>query len=167
MIKHIRFKVASGKEEGKKFNYSSKSKYISPPIMPYKYTDPRAASQQFFWKVKVLVPQLCLTLCDLMDYSPPVSSVHGILQARILEYISSPFSTDLPDPGIEPRLLHCRQIIYCLSLQGSPLKVLQTAKRISRPFMLNQHGSNPALPLTCCKTLGSDITSPNLDFHIY
>ena len=119
------------------------------------------------WKVKVLVPQLCLTLCDLMDYSPPVSSVHGILQARILEYISSPFSTDLPDPGIEPRLLHCRQIIYCLSLQGSPLKVLQTAKRISRPFMLNQHGSNPALPLTCCKTLGSDITSPNLDFHIY
>ena len=114
-----------------------------------------------------LVTQLCLTLCDLMDYSPPVSSVHGILQARILEYISSPFSTDLPDPGIEPRLLHCRQIIYCLSLQGSPLKVLQTAKRISRPFMLNQHGSNPARPLTCCKTLGSDITSPNLDFHIY
>ena len=36
-------------------------------------------------KVKVLVTQLCLTLCDPMDCSPPGSSVHGILQARILE----------------------------------------------------------------------------------
>ena len=36
-------------------------------------------------KVKVLVTQLCLTLCDPMDYGPPVSSVYGILQARILE----------------------------------------------------------------------------------
>ena len=38
--------------------------------------------------VKVLVAQLCLTLCDPMGYSPPVSSVHGILQARILEWIA-------------------------------------------------------------------------------
>ena len=36
-------------------------------------------------EVKVLVAQLCLTLCDPMDCSPPGSSVHGILQARILE----------------------------------------------------------------------------------
>ena len=34
----------------------------------------------------VLVAQLCLTLCDLMD--PPGSSVHGILQARILEWVA-------------------------------------------------------------------------------
>ena len=42
-------------------------------------------------KVKALVTQSCLTLCDPMDYGPPGSSVHGILQARILEwvYISS------------------------------------------------------------------------------
>ena len=33
----------------------------------------------------MLVTQLCLTLCDPIDYSPPGSSVHGILQARILE----------------------------------------------------------------------------------
>ena len=38
--------------------------------------------------VKVLVAWLCLTLCRPMDYSPPGSSVHGILQARILEWIS-------------------------------------------------------------------------------
>ena len=36
-------------------------------------------------KVKVLSAQLCLTLCDPMDYSPPGSSVPGILQTRILE----------------------------------------------------------------------------------
>ena len=42
--------------------------------------------------VFVLVAQLCLTLCDLTDYSPPGSSVHGILQARILEWVAFPFS---------------------------------------------------------------------------
>ena len=36
--------------------------------------------------------QSCLTLCDPMDYSPPVSSAHGILQARILEWVAISFS---------------------------------------------------------------------------
>ena len=36
-----------------------------------------------------------------MGYSPPGSSVHGILQARILEWAAISFSRDLPDPGIE------------------------------------------------------------------
>ena len=40
-----------------------------------------------------------------MDYSPPGSSVHGILQARILEWVPMPSSRDLPDLGIEPRSL--------------------------------------------------------------
>ena len=39
-----------------------------------------------------LVSQLCLTFCDPMDYSPPGSSVHGILQARILEFVATPSS---------------------------------------------------------------------------
>ena len=43
-------------------------------------------------KVKVLVAQLCLTLCDHMDYSPLGSSVHGILQARTLEWVAIPSS---------------------------------------------------------------------------
>ena len=42
--------------------------------------------------LKVLVTQSCLTLCDPMDYSPPGSSVHGILQARILEWVAMPSS---------------------------------------------------------------------------
>ena len=42
--------------------------------------------------VVVLVTQLCLTLCDSMDYTLPGFSVHRILQARILEWIAIPFS---------------------------------------------------------------------------
>ena len=43
-------------------------------------------------KVKVLVDKLCLTLCDPLDCSPPGSSVHGILQARVLEWGTIAFS---------------------------------------------------------------------------
>ena len=53
-------------------------------------------------KVKMLVTQLCPTLCDPMDSSPPGSSVHGILQARILEWLAISYAKDLPDPGIKP-----------------------------------------------------------------
>ena len=49
--------------------------------------------------------QLCLTLWNHMDCSPPGSSVHGILQARILEWVAMPSSRDLSDPGIEPASL--------------------------------------------------------------
>jgi len=42
--------------------------------------------------VKVLVTQLCLTLCDPVDCTVPGSSVHGLLQARILESVAIPFS---------------------------------------------------------------------------
>ena len=63
--------------------------------------------------------QLCPILCDPMDCSPPGSSVHGVSQARILEWIAISFSRDLPYPKIEPlsaagagSLLHCRRILY-------------------------------------------------------
>ena len=56
-------------------------------------------------KVKVLVTQLCLTLFDPTDYSLPGSSVHGILQARIPEWVAMPAPGDLPDPEIEPTSL--------------------------------------------------------------
>ena len=39
-----------------------------------------------------------------MDCTPPGFSVHGILQARILEWVTMPFSKDLPNPGIESAL---------------------------------------------------------------
>ena len=43
-------------------------------------------------RVKVLVTQLCLTLCGPMDCSPPGSSAHGILQARTLVWVAMPSS---------------------------------------------------------------------------
>ena len=45
------------------------------------------------FKRKVIVIQSCLTLCDPKDYSPPGSPVHGILQARTLEWVAISFST--------------------------------------------------------------------------
>ena len=48
--------------------------------------------------VCVLVAQLCPTLCDPTDCSPPGFSVHGILQARILEWIAIPFSRGTSQP---------------------------------------------------------------------
>ena len=51
----------------------------------------------------VLAVQSRLTLCDPMNSSPPGSSVHGILQAGILEWVAILFSRDLPNPGIKPR----------------------------------------------------------------
>ena len=53
----------------------------------------------YFRIVKVLVAQLCLTLCDPMNCSPSCSSVCGILQARILEWVTIPFSRGSSQPG--------------------------------------------------------------------
>ena len=65
--------------------------------------------------------QSCLTLCDPVDCGPPGSSVHGVLQARILEWVATPFFQGVfPTQGLNPSLGHCRQILYCLSRQGSP-----------------------------------------------
>ena len=68
----------------------------------------------------MLVAQSCLTLFNPLDYSPPGSSVHGISEARILEWVNIPFSRDLPIPEIKPVLQHSRWILYRLNYQGSP-----------------------------------------------
>ena len=51
--------------------------------------------------VCVLVAQSCMTLCEPMDCSPPGSSVHMILQSRILEWVAISSPGDLPYPGIK------------------------------------------------------------------
>ena len=63
---------------------SSCNKHKQPPYSAYSAGTHDA--------ILCLVAQLCLTLCDPMDCSPPGSSVHGILQARILEWIAMPSS---------------------------------------------------------------------------
>ena len=67
-----------------------------------------------------LVTQSCLTLCDPVDCSPPGSSVHGILQARILEWVAISFSRGSFQPRDWTHLPHFRESFYQLSHQGSP-----------------------------------------------
>ena len=55
--------------------------------------------------------QLCPTLCDSMDYSPPGFSVHGILQARILEWVAIPFSRGSSQPRAQTH-------VSCISCIG-------------------------------------------------
>ena len=126
-----------------------------------------------YFLMKVKITQLCSTLCDPMDYT-----VHGILQAKILEQVAFPFSRgsfqpqypdlladSLPaEPQEESRyigmgsvfllqqifltqisnwgLLHCRQILYQLSYQGSLQKMckqlLQINKKSTQTHILQQ-----------------------------
>ena len=50
------------------------------------------------------VTQSCLTLCDSTDYSSPGSSLHGIFQARVLEWVATSFSRGSSWPGVKPAL---------------------------------------------------------------
>ena len=66
--------------------------------------------------VCLIVPDSCNPIhCRLPD-----SSEHGILQARILQWLLFPSPWDLPDPGIEPGSPACRQALYWLSYKRSP-----------------------------------------------
>ena len=56
--------------------------------------------------LKVLITQSCPTLCYPMDCSPPSSSVHGILQARILEWVHMPSSRESSRPR-DPTQVSC------------------------------------------------------------
>ena len=60
------------------------------------------AEEDFRESLRQQGDQTCLTLCDAMDCSLSGSSVHGIFQVRVLEWVAISFSTDLPNPGIEP-----------------------------------------------------------------
>ena len=55
-----------------------------------------------------------------MDRNPPGSSVHGISQAGVLEWVAIPFLQGIfPTQGTNPGLPHCRRILYHLRHQGS------------------------------------------------
>ena len=69
----------------------------------------------YILKVKVLVAQSCPTLCDLVDYSLPGSSVLGLLQAKILEWVAISFS------GASSRPRNWTQVFHSVCLQcGRP-----------------------------------------------
>ena len=66
-----------------------------------------------------LVAQSRPILCDAIGCSLPGSSVHGLFQARILEWVAMSSSRgSFPTQGSNPDLLHCRLILYHLSHQS-------------------------------------------------
>ena len=98
-------------------------------------------------EAQLLVAQLCLTVCKSMDCSlPGSSSVHGNLQARILEWVAISFSGRSSQPRDHtPVFLFCRRILYCWNHQGSPLTttawaspchIISISIFVTRPFKI-------------------------------
>ena len=79
----------------------------------------RKQGTQLLWIVcvQLLVAEPCPTLCNPMGCSPPGSSVHGILQATIMESCHALLQGIFLTQGSNLGLLHCRQILYHLSHQ--------------------------------------------------
>ena len=78
-------------------------------------------------KSEVKVTQSCLTLCDPMDYI-----VHGILQARILEWVAYPSPADLPSPGMEQGFLALQVDSLPTELSGKPQHILISLNMVCR-----------------------------------
>ena len=91
------------------------------------------------WKVKVKLLSR-VRLCDPVDCSPPGSSVRGILQARILECVAHFLLYGIfPTQGLNPRLLHCRQMLYPLSHQRSTMcQTLNWESRWCPPYSTDE-----------------------------
>ena len=105
-------------------------------------------------------PQSCLTLCDPVDCSLPGTSVHGILQARILEWVAVPFSnrclSDLlknqefpSSPGVSTRHSHCHDL-GSIPRQGSK----DPASHGVRPETPNPNKQNPVKTKTSAMAAG-------------
>ena len=98
----------------------------------------------FYARVHAKLLKLRPTLCNPMDCSPPGSSVHGILQARIL--LSCSPAGDLPDPGIEPTspvapALQMESLL--LSHPGNPLSFISYSK------LCNKEAGNVEIKVVC------------------
>ena len=74
---------------------------LQAPLLPIHLWEP-AAQLRVTLCCAASAAQSCLTLCDSTDCSPPGSSVHGVSQARIPEWVSMPFSKGSSHPGSEP-----------------------------------------------------------------
>ena len=92
--------------------------------------------------MKVKVYQSYLTLCDPMD-----DTVHGILQARILEWVASRSLLQgiFPIQGANPDLPHCRRILYQLSHQGS----LGILEGVAYPFSSGSSQPTNRIRVSC------------------
>ena len=78
--------------------------------------------------------QSCLTLCDPMDCSPQVFSVHGIFQGRILQWLLCPLPGHLSNPGIEPMSLTSPALASSFFTTGATWEALNYCNQVQ--FML-------------------------------
>ena len=91
---------------------------------------------------------LCLTLCDPKDGNPPGSSVHGISQGKDTGVRNHSLLQGIfPTQGSNLSLLHCRQILYHLSHQGSPQSVVFVLK--SKVKHTSGEGNGNPLQYSC------------------
>ena len=91
------------------------------------------------------VTSLCPTLCDSMDCSPLGSSVQGILQAGILEWVAMPSSRDLPDPGIVPMSVASPALAGRFFTTSAPWEAQGSTSVVLRP-----QAPGPRLPWESC-----------------
>ena len=100
--------------------------------------------EKFYWCLRLCpyVLQSCLTFCRPMDCSPPGSSVHGILQARILEWVAMP-SCKRSSRSRDQTLVSCigRWVLYCWRPLGSAWSPdLRPVK--SEPLLAGKEGAS-------------------------
>ena len=97
------------------FSWAPKSVQTLTAAMKLKDT---CSLEEKIWQICVLclIAQLCLTLCDPMNYSPPGSPVHGDSPGKNTRVDCHALLQGIfPTQGLNPGLPHCRQILYCLS----------------------------------------------------
>ena len=94
------------------------------------------------------VTQSCLTLCDPTDCSPPGSSVHGILQARILEWVAISFSRGSSRPRDQTQVSYIAGGLFTDSPQGSSFQIFKHSEcfllsHFSRVQLCGPHRQQP------------------------
>ena len=103
-----------------------------PVVARWKFGPTTAKSVFFFFMLHFLfikycchclVAKSCLTLCDPMNYSLPGSSVYGIVQAKILEWVAISFSRGSSWPRVQTCICCIgRQILYHWATREAPIK---------------------------------------------
>ena len=107
-------------------------------------------TEMIFKRIKVfccscLVTKSCPTLCDFIIWSPPGSSVHGISQVRILEWVAISCSCGSSDLGIEPVSPSLARVCFTSEEPGKPPYVFQFSRSVVSDS-LRPHGLQHARP---------------------
>ena len=113
----------------------------------------------FYNAMLCLVAQSYLTLCNSMDYSPRGSSAMGFSRQEYWSGLPCPPCQGIfPTQGLNPGFPHCRQVLYCLSNQGSPIKNTGIGSlSIHSPGDLSNPGIEPGSPALQADSLPAEL----------